>query len=428
MLPGESAALDGAETAIELARRKHGERLGELIHGWVPLVTGFMGVALGFGALSAHSNGALFLPVSHDFGWTRAQFSLTHLGAAVVGTACAPFVGRLVDRFGSRKVAATSAVAASICFGLLSLTQGNLMVFLILQALAALAGAGTSIITYVALMTQWFDRARGLAMGLIMSGSGICAIIAPKLLIPFVAEAGWRAGYRAVAFVMLLSVPMILIGAHRPRTRIGGAVVEAKNLAGMTLREAVRSGRFWRQGGALLLLGLALSGLYAHFVPLLTDHGLDSATTANVAALFGASVFAGRLIAGYLLDRFFAPVLATTFVLVTAAGLGAAMMPGPLFGAIAAAGIGLGFGTELDIAGYITARYFGRKAYASIFALQFAMFTTGGIMGSISYGVIHDRTGDYQLALTISLVLVLGAIPLILSLGRYPEWKAQDPI
>lgn len=392
----------------------------------MPLTTAFFGIAFGFGALSAHSNGALFLPITHEFGWSRAQFSLSHLAAAVVGTLVTPFIGRLVDRFGPRKVAAMSAVFAAASFFMLSLAQGNLMVFLGLQAMATLAGAGTSAITYVALVSMWFDRARGLAIGIIMSGSGICAIIAPKLLIPFVAEAGWRAGYRALALVMLLSAPLIVIGAHRPRSRIGGFTVAARDLAGMTLPEAFRSGRFWRQGAALTLMGLGLSGLYAHFVPLLTDHGLDPATTANVAALFGGAVFVGRLSAGYLLDRIFAPILATAFVLVAAIGLGAAILPGAGFGAIAAVGIGLGFGTELDIAGYITARYFGRKAYGAIFGWQFAFFTAGGIVGSISYGVIHDRTGNYHVALTASVILMLCAIPLLLSLGRYPEWKAPD--
>jgi predicted MFS family arabinose efflux permease len=344
-----------------------------------------------------------------------------------VGTLITPYIGRLVDRFGPRKVAATSAVLAAIAFFVLSLAQGNLMLFLGMQAFAALAGAGTSAITYVALVSMWFDRARGLAIGIIMSGSGICAILAPKLLIPFVAEAGWRAGYRAVGLVMLLSAPLILLGAHRPRSRIGGITLAAKDLAGLTLREAFRSSRFWRQGAALGLMGLGLSGLYAHFVPLLTDHGLDPATTANVAALFGGAVFVGRLSAGYLLDRVFAPILATMFVLVAAIGLGAATVPSAGFGAIAAVGIGLGFGTELDIAGYITARYFGRKAYGAIFGWQFAFFTSGGIVGSISYGVIHDRAGNYHIALMASVILMLCAIPLLLSLGRYPEWKAAEP-
>jgi predicted MFS family arabinose efflux permease len=262
-----------------------------------------------------------------------------------------------------------------------------------------------------------------------MSGSGVCAVIAPKLLIPFVAEAGWRTGYRVVALVLLLSVPMILIGAYRPRERAGGKVDVVKDFPGITLHDALRSSRFWRQGAAIALMGFGLAGLYSHFVPLLSDRGIGPATAANLAALFGGAVFAGRLIAGYLLDRTFAPILATAFVLVAATGLASALLPdGGVVGAgVAAFCIGIAFGTELDIAGYITGRYFGRKAYGAIFGFQFSFFTAGAIMSSMSYGLIHDSTGSYNAALVMSMVVMTTAIPLLLSLGRYPDWKAQEP-
>lgn len=404
------------------------ERVAEISHAWLPLLTAFFGVALGFAALFAHSNGAFFLPISNDFGWSRAQFSATHVGSAIVGTICGPFVGRFVDRFGPRKVAATSATACAVGFVLMSFAPGDLRLFIAASALLALAGAGTSIITYVALVSMWFDRARGLAIGIIMSGSGVCAIIAPKLLIPFVAEAGWRAGYRMVGLAMLLSVPLILIGAYRPREKAAGSSFEAiKDLPGISLRDALRSSRFWRQGAAIALMGFGLAGLYSHFVPLLSDRGIGPATAANLAALFGGAVFAGRLIAGYLLDRIFAPILATMFVVVAAIGLGSALLGGSVeSAAVAAFCIGIAFGTELDIAGYITGRYFGRKAYGAIFGFQFSFFTTGAILSSMSYGVIHDQTGDYRAALTMSMIVMLSAIPLLLSLGRYPEWKAPE--
>ena len=408
------------------------ERMAEIANAWLPLVTAFFGVALGYAALHAHSNGAFFLPISNEFGWSRAQFAATGVGAAIVGTICGPFVGRFVDRFGPRKVGATSATLCAAGFFCMSFLPGNLTYWIIAAALVALIGAGTSIITYVSLVSHWFDRARGLAIGIIMSGSGVCAIIAPKLLIPFVAEAGWRAGYRVVALVLLLSVPLILIGAYRPREKANIATGTTHTLdeqPGLSLREALRSGRFWRQGAAILMMGFGLAGLYSHFVPLLSDRGIGPAVAANLAALFGGAVFAGRLLAGYLLDRVFAPILATIFVLVAVTGLASALLPGGSVAtaSVAAFCIGISFGTELDIAGYITSRYFGRKAYGAIFGFQFSFFTTGAIMSSMSYGLIHDRTDSYSSALIMSMVVMLSAIPLLLSLGRYPEWKAGGP-
>jgi MFS family permease len=402
-------------------------RWDEILRGWLPLATGFIGVAAGFAALMSHTFGAFFLPVSETFGWTRAEYSLAQTIVAIVGAASSPLVGRIVDRYGPRRVATYSIIACASGFGLISMMSGSLAVFLGLVAATAVVGAGTSIITYVTLINLWFDRARGLAIGIIMSGSGVCAMIAPKLIIPFIASEGWRAGYRAVALAMLLTLPLILLGAHRPRDRIEKAARAAAEtprieLPGLSAREALRTGLFWRQVTAFALMGFALGGLYAHFVPLLTDRGLAPAEVANIAAMFGFAVFAGRLLAGFLLDHIFAPVLAVSFVLVAVLGIGGLFQPGYLFAATAALAVGLTFGTELDIAGYITARYFGRRAYGTIFGWLFGLFAAGGMTSPLMYGLIFDRTGSYGTALMISMGAMLAAIPLLLSLGRYPEW------
>jgi MFS family permease len=397
-------------------------RWTELLHAWLPLVTAFIGVAVGFAALMSHTFGAFMLPVTHAFGWTRAQFSLAQTIVAVIAAISGPLVGRYVDRYGPRAVAAISIVLCSVGFGLISLMTGNLILFLGLTALTALLGAGTSIITYITLVNLWFDRARGLAIGIIMSGSGVCAMIAPKLIIPYIAAQGWRAGYRAVALAMLLSLPLILIGADRPQRRteeIGQLPVE---LPGLSAREALRTRLFWRQAIAFALMGLALGGLYAHLVPLLSDRHLKPVEVANIAALFGFGVFAGRLVAGYLLDRIFAPVLAVAFILLAVVGIGGLLLPEPLFATTAALAVGLVFGTELDIAGYITARYFGRRAAGAIFGWLFGIFAVGGVSSPIMYGLIFDHSGSYNAALMISMAALVAAIPLLLSLGRYPEW------
>jgi len=419
--------MRGPAAGADLATRR-----GEILRTWLPLVTGFLGVAAGFAALMSHSFGAFFLPVSESFGWSRAQYSLAQTIVAVIGAASSPLVGRIVDRFGPRAVASVAILACASGFGLISLMTGSLALFLGLVALTAVAGAGTSIITYVTLVNLWFDRARGLAIGIIMSGSGVCAMIVPKLIIPYIAAEGWRAGYRAIALTMLLSLPLILMGARRPPSATqepgdegGYAEPPQVELPGLTAREALATGLFWRQAAAFVLMGFGLGGLYAHLIPLLTDRGLDPADVANIAALFGFAVFAGRLIAGYLLDWVFAPLLATCFVLLSVLGIGGLMQPGYVFAAVAVLAVGLAFATELDVAGYITARYFGRRAYGTIFGWLFGLFAVGGMTSPLMYGLIFDRTGSYDAALTISIASMLAAIPLLLSLGRYPEWP--DP-
>src|SRR5439155_14671463 len=216
--------------------------------------------------------------------------------------------------------------------------------------------------------------------------------------------------------------PLILIGADRPQRsteEIGQRPIE---LPGLSAREALRTGLFWRQAIAFGLMGLALGGLYAHLVPLLSDRHLKPGEVANIAALFGFGVFAGRLVAGYLLDHIFAPVLAVAFIALAVVGIGGLLLPEPLFATTAALAVGLVFGTELDIAGYITARYFGRRAAGAIFGWLFGIFAVGGVSSPIMYGLIFDRSGSYDSALVISMAALLAAIPFLLSLGRYPEW------
>jgi MFS family permease len=187
----------------------------------------------------------------------------------------------------------------------------------------------------------------------------------------------------------------------------------------MTLREAQRSARFWRQGSAFFLMACAIGGVYAHFVPMLLDSGLTAEQARNVAALFGLAVIAGRLLAGVLLDRFFGPYLAVCFVLVAASGMGMLLLPGSHDMRWTAIAIGLAFGTELDIAAYMSARYFGTRAIGAIYGWQFGMFSAGGIASPILYGSVYDHTHSYAGALLISGALMLGAIPLFLSLGAY---------
>jgi MFS family permease len=414
-----SLATAQAKQAMASAQVRAARR-AELRRGWLALLTAFFGVAMGIGALQAHVWGAMFLPILHDFGWTRAELSLGQTSFALLSMSATPFIGALVDRFGIRRVAGLSIVGCVTILFLLSRFYGALSGFIVLMAALGLIGAGTSAVVYVALVTGWFDRMRGLAIGIAMAGSGFSAIVIPKFMIPYVAEAGWRMGYQALAMVMLATLPLILIGARQDQAEASGDMDDAA-ATGLSLREALRRARFWRLAAAMALMGMGLAGFYAHFVPLITDRGLQPAQAANAAASFGAAVFCGRLLAGFLLDRVYAPMVAAGAVFLAVAGLSLLLAEGTMQVYLVAAAIGLAFGTELDFAGYITARMFGRRAYGKIYSLQFAVFGFGGLLSPVIYGYVHDRTDSYAYAIAGSMLLLSAAIPVLLSLGAKPE-------
>ncbi len=414
--------MNQMETAARAAPDEGDDsRLAELVAGWLPLLTAFVGVATCVSVITGHTAGVFILSLSHAFGWSRTELSLGAMIGGIITAIASPIVGQLVDRYGPRPVAATSIVGAAASFLVMAQFVHTLPGYLLTVATISVIGAGATVVSYIALINLWFVRARGLAIGIVMAGTGVTAIVMPPLMIPYVLGAGWQAGYRVLAVIMLLTLPLILIGAGRPSSERRAAANAQGMLWGPTLTQAQREGRFWRQGAAFFLMAASLGGLFVHFVPMLSDEGFGAATLASVTSLFGVAVLAGRLIAGYLLDRCFAPRLAVLFICFAMVGVVTLHWPMLPLIYVAAALVGLAFGTELDIAGYMTARYFGTRAYGAIYGWQYGMFIAGAIVSPLLYGVIHDRAGSYQPALLASLVLLAPAIPLFLSLGRYSQ-------
>jgi MFS family permease len=179
-------------------------------------------------------------------------------------------------------------------------------------------------------------------------------------------------------------------------------------------------------GIAFMLLATSLAGLFVHMVPMLTDMKRGPSEIASIVSWFGVAVLVGRLIAGWLLDRVFASYLAILFVCGAMIGVAAIYVSGPALTFLGAILVGLAYGTELDIAGYMTARYFGNRAYGAIYGWQYGMFMAGGILSPLLYGIAHDRLGSYQPGLLGSLVLMAPTILLFLTMGPYPDASETD--
>src|SRR5262245_56611075 len=116
--------MDGV--LAEGSAHAHAGAGAELRRGWLPLLTGFVGAATGYASANAHTQGAFMLPLTQEFGWTRAELSMTSLITGLVGLASAALVGSLVDRFGPRLLASISSVGAAVGFYMMSLTGNDI--------------------------------------------------------------------------------------------------------------------------------------------------------------------------------------------------------------------------------------------------------------------------------------------------------------
>lgn len=382
-------------------------------------------MALGVTAIFFYTQGLFIKPLAAQFGWSRAQASMMPtifgLTFAVVGPLC----GRAVDRFGVRPVTAVSILCLSAGFFALSMMTGDLYQFAAIILFIAVFGSATSAIPYVRLVGSWFDKARGLAIGVIMMGTGVTALFAPRLAGAYIAEHGWRSAYQVLAVVALLALPLVLVwGSERTGAK---TQVQQRAAAGMSFREAVSTRRFWVLGITFALAGSAIAGLAPHFVPMLQDRGMSLPQAGIAFGWVGIAIVGGRLLTGFLCDHVFAPLIATATLAMAALGCLGLVYLGPAFAIPGALLIGLSMGAEIDLAGYMSARYFGLRSYGTIFGFQYGLFSLGAGVGPLLNGLLFDRFGNYDAALIAAAAILLLGIPFVLSLGRYPLAGESPP-
>ncbi|WAC71965.1 MFS transporter [Roseateles sp. SL47] len=391
-------------------------------HAWRIVLAAWVGVALGLTALPFYTLGIFAKPLAQEFGWSRSLiqsgFMFSTLGVVLCGWA----TGWLIDRFGVRPVALFSQAGLALGFVGMASQDGSPWMWQSCWFVLAVLGVGTTPLTWSRGIASWFDKRRGLALGLALSGTGVTALVAPPLVGAVVSSMGWRTGYLSIALAIgLFAMPLVWL-LFRERSAPAGAAAGAPGAAqiqGLTLAQAIRTRHFW-----LLLIGFALicaavAGLIPNLVPMLTDSGLSLAEATRYASVLGMNVMLGRLVSGWLLDRFWAPAVAVALLMpptVACVLLAQQQWPG-----LAVMMIGLAAGAEFDLIAFLCLRYFGTRNFGQIYAWQWAGFSIATGIGPLAFGLVFDRTGSYHHALWIAaLLLTLGPL-LLLALGRYPK-------
>ena len=155
---------------------------------------------------------------------------------------------------------------------------------------------------------------------------------------------------------------------------------------------------------------------------MLTDRGISPQTAAYCQTALGIGLIFGRVLSGYLMDRFFAPYVAAAFTLLFVVGVSIlAVGAGGFMIFIAAACVGLSLGSEISETAYLVSRYFGPRAYGMIYGFMFAAFQLGSAMGPPALGRYYVLAGDYVNALWALAALAFIAAVLVASLGKYPD-------
>ena len=403
----------------------------EIRLGWKLLLASSMGVICSSIVLPFYTMGALVKPLTAEFGWDRADVQLGILFSSGLGALTAPFIGALSDRYGPRALVLPGLVGLSLGFFLAASMNGELWMFFLAYAAMALLGAGTTPVTWTRAIAQSFDKQRGFALGLTLTGTGICAMFAPAYTVWLVDEFGWRGAYIGIGLLPLLLAGPFVWAWFRPRplsapdipaTGSGAPAVAPAAPWGLTLGEAVRGYRFWVLCVSIFAIYLAVSGISPNLIAALTDQGFTAASAATVQGVYGFSIMLGRLVVGWLIDRYWAPGVAVVSLSLPAIGcLILTGSPDFTWAVVAALLIGFAAGAELDLMAFFAARYFGLAHYAKIYAILYAILAVAGGMAPMLFARVFDVTASYDISFLIATGLFLFGAVILLALGRYPQ-------
>jgi predicted MFS family arabinose efflux permease len=389
----------------------------ELCRGWTILLGATITMISGVATLPAYTAGLFITSLQSEFGWSRAAISLGPSIAALGIAVSTPFVGALTERFHPRMLAVAGIIGMAAAFLALSRMSGGIGMFYVVHLLFAIVGnlAGAAAVT--PLLAASFNRARGVAIGVTMAGVGLGGGVASPIIAFIIHDHGWRAGYAAMSG-FCLAMAFMVWALLRSSARFVFSARAASDRP--SIRALLTQRTFVLLSVTFLFVSLGTTGLLLHFVPLLTDQGVDAREAAVIASLIGICIVLSRITVGFLTDRFFAPRVAAVIMIMGAFGFLIFAIGGAGFAAFGAIAIGLTFGAEVNLVGYLVGAYFDPRSYGRLFGILYAISLAGSMFSAFLYGAVRDAVGSYTPMILSAVALSTIAAALFLLLPKFP--------
>ncbi len=408
-----------------------------LFPGWRVVVGSGCGLAFGSVIFASGAFSQLASAWGHEFSWTQPQLAKAATLFLFLQMATYPIVGWLLDRWGSRKVACASILLFALSLAALSQIGNSLGQFYAAFALIGLVSAGTNVVSYARAISLWFDRKRGLALGLAAGSQAVGAILVPMLAAQLIASFGWSSAVLSFAAVQLaFCLPLVRLLVKDSPAPYGllpdgdssdvRQSVGVKILIGPSRSAVIQSPTFWKLALSFSVMGLIVYAIVINVVFILSKTaGLSPSDVAKVQAVGGAAVLVGRVGFGYLLDKLHGPWVGIIMLIASGFGIALfAMSPTPALIYLGAFLIWAAIGGESDLMPYLASRYFGTRSLSSVFGWFLAAFFIGAAVGPTAFSVMAQMLNS--VALPLWMLVALQAVPAAVFLwpGRYPT-KAE---
>lgn len=424
--------------AAETIRR----RADGVFFGWW-IVAGAMAMQMLQLGLLSQAYGVYITALQLEFGWSKTEFSLASAAQRAESGILGPLQGWMVDRFGPRMIMRIGTVIFGIGFMLFSRID-SLPSFFITFLLMAVGSSIAGFMPLITTVTQWFDRRRATAIGIMQTGMGIGGLLVP-LVAWSIATFGWRTtAFASGVLIIVAGLPLCQVIRRRPedygevpdghRYHAGNALALATadqvqsrpEQVEFTSREAMRTGAFWYISIGHAAALLIVSALQVHLVLHLTEGlGYSLQRAAFLFALMTAVTMIGQLSGGFLGDRFNMRFLLTTCMIGHAVAILAIAWSRSL--PIIVLGIvlhGISWGVRGPLQHALRAEYFGRGSFGTVLGFSSMILMWGTMAGPLIPGVLADRYGGYGWGFTV-LAALAAAGSILFLLARRPEPPAR---
>lgn len=382
--------------------------LAELRVHWRPLLAATLGIGTGMSTAGTVTS-AIAPSLTSGMGWSTADFA--GVGAfGFVSSLAFPFIGRLADVLGVRLTALIGMATLPLAYLAYSLMTGSLSLYIAIFIVQSVLCVTTTATVYTRLVVQYFEKARGLALAVAVSGAAITGAIGGPILNGYVEDYGWRAAYQALAvFSVIAAVVVFLLIPPGEKRPLGTA---PKRRARDDYPMIFRTPAFWIFAAAMLLCNLPQVLMLTQLKVLLLENGVGARAVAIMFTALSIGMLTGRFVAGIALDRL-APY-AVAFVTLALPSLGIFVIASSfdtvpvLLAAVFL--LGFAFGAEGDIVGFLVARRFGVAVYGSVMGLLTATMSASASLGAILLRETLKVTGNFNLFLVIvGTAVVIGA-------------------
>lgn len=395
-------------------------------YGWIIVSVALISMAFWMGIRTGFS--VFYVALLDEFSWNRADSAGVQSMALLTYTVLAPVVGGLIDRIGPRRVVVPGILILAIGLMLCS-TINRLSEFYLYYGVVMGAGiTSIGIVSYSAILAHWFEKKRGLASGIAVSGMGLGTFLLVPVSQYFISIWGWRTTFIITAglvLVILIPINAFLLkhkpgevdqtlDGIRPSTTPRDDFVGKANDAlenDWTLKCAVRSTRFW----ALVIFPfLGILGIYivlVHNVKYLVDQGIDKMTVAFIFGLVGVISSIFRIFWGWLSDRIGREQTYTLGIICACIGVGSLILieihASPIFTVSYFIFFGIGWGATAPMFMSTSADLFKGRIFGLIYGFLEAGIGIAGAFGAWVAGFIFDQTHSYRWAFILAMVVLV---------------------